>query len=307
MPSIFVASYSVKVRERRSKGWSNLRFDKGNKSVREIVSELMTHLKTKAQVDAEAQQLLRVSKLQQDKTDIWGIVEAGDYGYEAQLLDSKTLSTSYNKGVDEAEMVPLYFRFHLPDNGDTGIWIVQRLGNRGAFSAVKNMLNNYWQVTTPDHLLAIARFVPTSVMESLTNGGVKEISVTTHTLPQDLADRFMLGGAKKSVAKVELRVTAKKGSVFTMNAASWLKKLEKEGTKILEVPDETPTIRVKVDYKGRKRMYDLQKMDVVAPYVDISEDVEHTRRGHPRFASINDYCVELRDELLEQVGLEAPQ
>jgi hypothetical protein len=144
-------------------------------------------------------------------------------------------------------------------------------------------------------------------MESLSEGGVKEISVTAHTLPSDIADRFMLGGSKKAVAKVELTVTAKSGMFFTTNAAAWLKKVQKEGAKILEVPDEDPTIRVKVDYKGRKRMYDLQKMDIVAPYLDVTEEVGQTKRGHPKFTNINNYCIELRDELLTQIGLDPPK
>ena len=293
----------MKVRKKRSMAWLPLHFEP-KRSLHQIILGTMTDLKKTCQINEDEQHLIRVTKLHHDATDVWGVVEVGDYGYAAPLLHSKTLLTSYNKTIDEAEMLPLYFRFHLPDAGSIGIFIVQRFGNRGAFSAVKAAMNERFEQLAPDFHLGIERFVPTSVMESLTHGGVREMQITTHTIPQDLADKVLLGGAKKSVAKVEFRIVAHAGTFLTMNAADWLKKLEKKGTHILETPDETPTIRVKVDYKGRDRMYDLQKMDVVAPYVDITEEVERTGQGHPKFDSIDSYAIDLRDELLDQLGLE---
>lgn len=307
MPSVFVASYSMKVRPRLGKDWLQLKIDSSGLSLHAIVLEALGNIKT-LQVDSDEQQAIRVSKLESNTTDVWGLIEVGDYGYEANLVNAKTFLTSYTKNVDEAEMVPLYFRFHLPGSGRTGILIVQRLGNRGAISALKKVINERFNDRREKHLLAIERFVPTSVLDSLTEGGVREMSVTAHVLPSDIADRINLGGSKKSVHKVELRVVAKPGFFLTMNAAAWLKKLEKDGTKILELPDnENEQIRVKVDYKGRERTYDLQTMDAIAPYVDITSEVKTTKKGHPTFSSMNEYCLELRDELLQQVGLEGGQ
>jgi hypothetical protein len=117
----------------------------------------------------------------------------------------------------------------------------------------------------------------------------------------------MLGGAKKNVYKVELRVIAKPGLFLTEDAAGWLSRLTKKGTKLLETPDEDPTVRVKVDYNGRQRMFNLEKLDTAAPYIDITDEVTKGKKGHPVFKSIDDYSVQLRNDLLEQLGLESPE
>lgn len=59
---------------------------------------------------------------------IEGLVESGTSGYDASIVDINTASVSYNKRSFEAEAPPFYFRFYYPDNQNTGLLIIQRLG-----------------------------------------------------------------------------------------------------------------------------------------------------------------------------------
>ena len=71
-----------------------------------------------------------------DDTDIWGIVEQGEYGFRATGIHSETFAPSYKRASKDAELIPPYYRFHLAASGTTGILMLQQLGVHGAFSAI---------------------------------------------------------------------------------------------------------------------------------------------------------------------------
>ena len=49
-------------------------------------------------------------------------------------------------------------------------------------------------------------------------------------------------------------------------------------------------------------MIDLADPSSIAPYIDATDDLEFEDSGHPRFESIDAYCVRLLGELLAQLG-----
>ena len=216
-------------------------------------------------------------------------------------MNIKTLKESYKRRVDDAEMIPLYFRFHLPGNEKTGFLIVQRLGTHGAFTEIRDLMTERFRAKYEPLLLQFGRFVPSQVLKDLLEGGIRQMSVMTYTLPPDLATRVHLKGAEKNVGTVEIRIKAKRKHTLLTGQPTWMKQLINGKASVAEMfGDETAKASIRVDYKGRQRTYDFDRRDAFAPYVDISAEVEKVN-GHPKFDSIDEYCRGLRDELITQV------
>ena len=253
---------------------------------------------------SKTQRLLGVNRLHQDGTDIWGLMERGEFGVSARGVNHQTFATTYRRKVGDAELIPLYFRFHLPADTKVEILIMQRLGVHGAFGHLSRCLQEKFREFHGNHLLGIGRFVPSKVLKALTEGEVREMSLIAHTMPQDIADRVRLGGADSNVGTVEIRIRAKRNGRLWEHLPDWASRLKTDNVTIAELfGDDVRRVRLRVKYKDQERMYDLSGPESLAPYVDVTDDVEMSG-GHPVFDSIDEYSRNLRDELIEQLGRE---
>jgi hypothetical protein len=129
-----VGSYPVRVREQGTQDRLPLRFSRTG-SVFSTVRSVLKQL-SECQRHPSEPHLIRVTKVHHDDADIWGIVERGEYGFTATGIHSETFVPSYKRAAKHAELIPLYYRFHLPASGTTGILRPQRLGVHRAFSAI---------------------------------------------------------------------------------------------------------------------------------------------------------------------------
>jgi hypothetical protein len=304
MAGIFLSSYFVNVRQFGSKADLPLAFKKGAsvyKHVESILDELQHPQKHPTQ-----SHVMQVTQLDRDGVDLWGLIDRGEYGYEAMGVNSDTFKPTYQRSVDDAEMVPLYFRFHLPDASSTGILVLQRLGVHGAFGDLRDAILSRFKDEHPDHRMEVGRFVPAKVMQELIDGQVREISVTTRQMSSDVADTVRLKGAQASIGAVEVRVRAQRGSGLLKTTPKWLKDLREGRVNVVQAfGDEAKKVRIRVAYKGHTRWYDLTRPDTIAPYLDVSDEVARTAGGHPVFEGIDTYAQGLRDELLDQIGQDA--
>lgn len=72
--------------------------------------------------------------MEDEKRDLRGFLDAGEYGFGAEGVNVQTLAKSYKKRkADDAELIPFYLRFHLPDANDTGLCSFNALGLKEFF------------------------------------------------------------------------------------------------------------------------------------------------------------------------------
>ena len=299
---VFVSSYSIRVREKRDKEWLPFGFEEGS-SLHETVYRTMELLRSHHR-HQESQRLIRSNRLNQDDTDILGILERGEFGISARGVNHETFAPTYRRKVADAELIPLYFRFHLPVDSTVGILIMQRLGVHGAFGHLSKFLQEKFREFHGNHLLKIGRFVPSSVLKALSEGEVREMSIFEHTISRDIADRMRLRGTEINVGTVEIRIRAKRNDILWDHTPRWANRLRTEKVTIAEFfGDDVSRVKLRVKYKGQERMYDFSGHEGLAPYIDVTDDVEMSG-GHPVFDSIDEYSCNLRDELIEQLGRE---
>ena len=154
----------------------------------------------------------------------------------------------------------------------------------------------------PAHILMMPPFVPAGVLEAVRQSAVKEVKIQTYTCPSDLAS-WVESGATKDEGTFELVWKAKRN--HSLSLPDWL--MARRGSlkhSAVEFPEDVANVKVRVDFKGRSRTYDFHRRRNVVPYTEISNEVETNAEGHPDFDSIDEHCIKLRDELIEQIGEE---
>jgi hypothetical protein len=255
-------------------------------------------------VDEAQQRLLRVLRLERRKDTVVGVVEVGDYGYSADGINVKTRRISFRRSPEDAELLPFYFRIHLPQEGNMGILMVQRFGVTGVYGELKRLLTVAFEKQFGDRVLVLDRLVPTEVIKELMKGKLLEVQLTTYSKPRDIADKFRFGGNLEAVGSLTIIARAKRNSYLPDPA--WLSNIRKQRTGVVTVPDllgkETTRARIRVEYGGTSRMVDLTDPDHLAPYIDISGDVAIDRNGHPKFESIDTHAGKLQEDLLAELG-----
>lgn len=306
MPASFIACYSIRVRERQSRTDLPLGGFLPGISLESVIADVIDDLTREAHVDDESQHFVQVTRVLKTQGEIRGQLSAGEYGRTAQGFNVRTNSRTYERRPPDAELVPLYFRFYLPDNQAVGVLLLQRYGHTGVFSQLKGLIAEAFRQRCPDHVLEIRQFAPAQLLQDMLAGGVKEVSLVTHRLPEDIADRLRLGGAEADVGTVEITVRAKRKGALRPDSALWRQALAGENSRLAELAlrQDRGRLRVKVQYRGRERQYDFSRPDIATAYLDLTDQVTAGADGHPEFASLDAFCEGLRDEILHDLGRE---
>lgn len=304
MRTIAIATYTIRVRAKRSEDFEPLGSIAGLWSMSDVLERYLASIAGQQDVDEEAQHVLQAATHHRRDDDLWGILSAGEFGYAAEGINVRSRSQSYQRTPDDAEVVPLYFRVSTPAMSDLGVLLVQRYGQLGVFTAFAKGFRAFFAHLLPEYTIEINRLVPAEVVKELVEGELRAIQVVAHTLPQDIADKFRFLGSATEIGAFTMEVKAKRGMMLSTPA--WLRRIRDGQVRIVELPVELKAsdahIRIRVAYEGKTRMIDLADPSSIAPYIDATDDLEFEDSGHPRFESIDAYCVRLLGELLAQLG-----
>ena len=236
MKSIGIATYTIRLRSKRGTNYHFLgKFDGGN-SLRLILHGFLKSLESSHANDKLNKHLLRARGVKEDGSDIRAFIDAGEYGFAADGINTQTFARSYKRKVEDAELIPLYLRFHLPDANDTGLLLLQRFGSQGIFHSLTEQLQQYFRARHPDFVLEMNRLVPIEMLKHLLDGRLKEIKLTTFFVPDDLADKYKYLGNASEAGSMTVTFKAKKNGFF--RDPPWAQKLRKGSLTVVEIPQE---------------------------------------------------------------------
>lgn len=309
MHSISLATYTIEVHALRKHEPLQLQFQSGAKAASlhgDLLAQLQD-LKAAGTTRDDEQQVLKVARIKSDATDIWGIVERGEFGSEARIVDSKTLGETHLQSRDEARLGRFYFRLHLPDAATKGILILQRTGGSGAYTALHRHFEEVFREKRSEFRLRFARAVHPDVLNAMLSGKVYAFRIVSYKPTADIANWVKGKGATKNVGEITVSATAvaEKTLWSGKDTPSWFKKIITEKKSVAEVfpHDNIKSFQLTADYHGQRRTFDLTDPEDIFPYQNITADVVFGTDGHPVFASINDAAIGARDELIVKLGI----
>lgn len=304
MRTIGIATYTIRVRAKRSEDFEPLGSIAGLWSMSEIIEQYLVSIEGIQTVDEEAQSMLQAVARNRDNDNHWGLLGNGEFGYAAEGINVRSRNTSYQRTPEDAEIVPFYFRAVTPSTSDIGVLLVQRYGALGVFTVFAKGLRAFFAEHLPEYTMEINRIVPTEVVTELMHGNIRAIQIVAHTLPTDITDKFRFLGNTSEIGSFTIEAKANRNSV--LQSPKWLKRIREGRVSVVELPTELEgsdaRIRIRVEYEGKTRTIDLADPSSVAPYVDATQELEIDATGHPNFASIDAYCVRLLADLLKQLG-----
>lgn len=239
------------------------------------------------------------------KRQIRGIFESGGFGIESDIYNLKSNKHKITKAEDDVEIMPFYFLFHIPDNRNIGICIIERIGIYGISTILKNSLSKFLRDTT-NYIIEFSPLISKDLAKAFVNdGGVKEIILRRYALPNDKADILTMKEYREQILSVELRIKAK--GIFQGFNKRINKYLLSPNAKFFDVKqlreigfDDSSLISVKSELDGTTRTVDLSQTMQIRPYYLIDEKVKKTK-GHPTFGSIDAEANELLNTLIKEV------
>lgn len=236
---------------------------------------------------------------------LYGSVKTGEYGEQSEIVNIDTGNVTYNKGDDEADVMPFGFALAIPAGEmDNGIIIIQTLGSRGIKRALHKRINSYIKNIDNDLRVEITPVLPRTVLNEFFEKGVlKSIRFIQYNIPDDEADRF---GLNHNIESVRKEVVFRNPVGFIQNKAlefdEW-----RRGTRsydeIVQI-DDFEYDELKMDFKIGKtsKTISLSNIEDLQMTIDISDSVS-TEGGHPVFESLKDEMKETAKQYLLSMGL----
>lgn len=297
---ISLAAYSVNVwnpHDREDEYLSD--FDGEGGDVLDFLGTVLGGIKAKTLDQVELQQAFSIPRLDKRNRTLSGIIETGRYGHESDLINVKTSKVVYQRKKTDAEMLPFYFYFEIPEGVEEGILILQRTSAFGIRKILAWVLKVAFEKQYPEYKLKIAPVVAESEVKKFIKGKIQKIHLIKKTIPADIADSYDKGHHEVH-GTVELVIRASKRSTLPMN--TWLSGIfqNRRPGGVFAVDEEDfayDNVRAEVKIGHATRTVDAARPERIRSYFDVTDKVQIGPKGHPLYNSIQEQADKLAEEL----------
>lgn len=306
MTRVSLATYSVRLRDKNTHEKQRVDCFGPNEDDLLKVLHLCLESMRKSELpahDQEARQVFNVVRIEQEGRTISGIIESGVYGRGCKLRHVENWSVTHRKTAKEADMLPFYFLFDIPQMTDEGFLILERIGNVGIRKALGRSIEAYIDVAHKSCAFKLWHLARGDVINDYLDGvAVSAIRFVRFGLTRDLADALPRGHSEQRGGSMELVVRLGRGKTFSV--ADRLKRLVggrlplNRFFEIEAFPYDNVKLNVVKD--GGSRTIDLSKLSLRGFY-NMSEAVDRDQDGNPKFESIDSEARFLLTRIKERV------
>ena len=297
MAKFSLVPYAIRVKEKGTNKYLSL----GNISNLDLANILDGYLKQipNSLSDSDHSSIIKTGSCSLQGRVLNGTIKGGDYGYTAELSNTETGRTSYQRQVTDAELIPYYFLMELPSTANKGIVVLQKFKQSGVKEAFfKNFRDYFNSKLGADYTLELDPIVPKElVREYLKGGRILKIRLIKQGFPRDTFDVNSDEHPEDKEVTSELVFSAKRGgslpdkllNIFTPDKiAQFLESENKSVGSMVEIKHfDFNTIKLQVRIGKSTRTIDVSDTDRLRFSLDISNDVQEGSDGHPSFDSID--------------------
>jgi len=304
MPQISLATYTIRIREKRQAEYFQLDTCEPIGDFFDFLGRYFGRLEEGLVRDERSKKLIKLESLERDEEgrSFHGLIETGEWGYEAELVDSKEGNLKYHREIDDAEMLPFYFFVNIPEGKDEGILILQRFGIYGMTTAFQKSLASYLDLESNELLIEINPLIPEGLIEQyLNHGEYTKVVLRKFSIPSDIANYYDTQDHKEVKGYAEFRLIASHGDSFPFKK-SVKKYLSHERDKLIEIQNfDYDSASIEVKLNDMTRTINLSDMSKFRPYFDVTSQVELKESGHPDYESINNIAKALFNDIKESI------
>lgn len=213
-----------------------------------------------------------------------GLIMYGSTGFATDIVDRETRSTQYKRKVTDIEIIPLYYRIWLPDNGDYGLVGLQTFGQRSCVGKVQIALEAGFRQTNNGYRVTFTPVAPAQIA-SYKTAEVKRLFLTKQDYSSDAADNQLVKDGE--IVDLSVAFSAKRRSSLGLLDSFTTKIKAASESKVLRYNDtDFDEATAEVMIGGKRRKVTLIGISRNTGKFDLTEDVSCGPNGMPKFLSI---------------------
>lgn len=217
---------------------------------------------------------------------IRGYVRYGTYGFESNLVDTKTKKSNYRRKTTDVEEIPLYFEFWVPRNSQHCLAAFQSFQGRSCISLVAAKMKEDFERINQDCLINFKKVLPSDLKGSIFySAPIKKMTLIKNKSAVDPADKY-LNRNRSEYIDIEMSLCARRKRDLGM-LGDWQSKMPANTQGLIEYAGiEFDEAVAEVSIGNRRRRVGVFGHNSDAGVIDITKDIDKGLDGHPTFLSI---------------------
>jgi hypothetical protein len=308
MKTIGLTPYTLKIYNKEEREHVREDIDLfGNRDIADLFAQYLDHRKKEQYHDEKSRSAFQVTKIskEQDKniTVFYGLVAAGDYGYQAKLKNMKTGRRKKREVVD-LESVPLYFYIHVPCGKKKVFLLLQRFGQEAIKNDFEADFRQWLHKVRPKFGIKISPVIRKTDIPHILSNGLERVSFTRKATHAEI-ENVMTTGAESFAVQGEMTITleSKEKKHFATRIAEMIGGSKDTSSGYIEI-NETQYDEARFEIRGEngeRKTYSLSKLDKLKMDIDITDKVER-EDGHPALDSIHKVASEFARNLIPSIN-----
>jgi len=249
---------------------------------------------------------MKPSKINPDGRVISGVLESGKFGRVSSILDVETNSLNYKKKPEDADVLPYYFLFYIPQGTDEGILLLQRVKNDGIKTNLNRFLRPFFCKENPGFNLEMNALIrEDAVKQAINRGTVKKLRCVKFKAPTDRVDGLD-EGHKEVPLNMEIVLSASKIPIKN-KLGDFLHSEKSNVRSLIELRDfnfDYDTVKAEIEVDGRMQTFDLGRIEHVRTHYEITDQVKLDANQQPTFNSIEQAAKRYLEEIIDYMYYE---
>jgi hypothetical protein len=238
---------------------------------------------SKSPLDDGSTKVVRFEPADDFKSSAHGLLRYGKYGYGSQVEDRKSGILEHTRTVDQADVIPLYYRFWLAEGKSYGLLEIKSFGGLSCVDIVNRALVNAHKKMHDDWRLTITKLMPNDI-DLYGNKKVRSIQLIRKNTDQNIVEKALRPTNEDTKMDVELFLKARGTGGFGK-----LKDLNDKIGGHMEIGD----VEFSGAYANVKVGSSFKKIGVVgvtstAGVIDMTDDLVFGADKHPTFESVSE-------------------
>lgn len=233
-----------------------------------------------------------------------GIIESGEFGTEENIINSNTGEVKYRKRAEDAQMIPFFFMFNIPEHSQFGYLILERIGNVGIYSTLTKAIQKY--VGQEIHRSLVLRIEPFMIQEVF-NRNLSVISEAKKViLKRVYSQKLNLSQITENLVEgdnIQTDVVYRAPRNHFLQVKQWIDKLnasknKKGGYTFQNIEYADVAFELKIG--GKIKTVSIARINGLGTNLEITKDVKLGANGYPTYDSLKTEAQKLlsyiRDE-----------
>ena len=221
---------------------------------------------------------------------ISGIIESGEFGTEENIINSNTGELKYRKRAEDAQMIPFFFLFNIPEHSYYGYLIIERIRNVGIYSILTKAIQKH--IERKIHTNLVLKIEPFMIQEVF-NRNLSVISEAKKVILRRVySQKLNLSQIAENLVEgndVQTDVVYRAPRNRFLQVKQWIDKLnasrnKKGGYTFQNIEYADVAFELKIG--GKVKTVSIAKINGLGTNLEITDNVELGANGYPTYNSL---------------------